>query len=115
MVALIHFFFFFLFEKMSCLLLDDCLNEVFENLEDDKITLHSCLLVSRIWCKISVRILWRDIWNFKYSNRQSEVASAILSTLISCLPNESKELLQKNEIFISILLKPPLFTYAAFC
>src|SRR2546423_7040349 len=103
------------FKKMSSTIPTDCLNDVFENLEDDKITLHSCLLVSRIWCKISVRILWRDIWNFKYSNRQSEVASAILSTLISCLPNESKELLQKNEIFISTLLKPPLFNYAAFC
>ena len=64
-----------------------CLNEVFENLEDDKVTLHSCLLVNRLWCEVSVRILWRKIWNY--------------GTLISCLPNESKELLRKNEIFIS--------------
>src|SRR2546421_4296157 len=100
---------------MSCLLLTECLNEIFENLEDDKITLHSCLLVSRLWCKISVRILWRNIWNVKYSNHRSEATSAILSTLISCLPNESKELLQKNEIFISTPLKTPLFNYTAFC
>src|SRR5437762_332736 len=100
---------------MSCRLPADCLNEIFENLDDDKTTLHSCLLVSRLWCKISVRILWRDIWSIKYDiynsdprpihnfrvlmtpkqtfptlRLKSRVASAIFSTLISCLPNESK-------------------------
>ena len=42
----------------------DCLNEIFEHLENEKVgivTLRSCLLVNRIWCKISVRILWRDV------------------------------------------------------
>src|SRR5437763_463601 len=102
---------------MLCLLPADCLNEVFENLDDDQITLHSCLLVNRLWCRISVRILWRDIWRFKHSfafTYRTEVASAILDTLISCLPNESKEFLNKNEIFISTPSKPPLFNYAAF-
>ena len=86
---------------MSCPIPTDCLNDVFENLEDDKITLHSCLLVNRLWCEVSVRILWRKIWNY--------------GTLISCLPNESKELLRKNGIFISTPSKPLLFNYAAFC
>src|SRR6266536_692587 len=98
----------------------DCLNEIFEYLEEDKITLHSCLLVNRYWCKISVRILWRNIWTFKnssfhYQERPLKVATSILSTLIACLPNESIELLHKNEIFISTpTSKPPLFNYAKF-
>ena len=82
-------------------------------------TLHSCLLVSRLWCKVSVRILWRDIWSFKYSvayQHRLKVASAILSTLVACLPNESKDFLHKNEIFISTpTSNPPIFNYAAFC
>src|SRR5256714_2456599 len=94
----------------------DCLNEIFEILEEDKINLRSCLLVSRLWCKISVRILWKNIWSFKYSvtyNRRLEVSSAILRTLIACLSNESKELLYKNEIFISTPpSNPPIFNYA---
>src|SRR5205814_8470235 len=85
------------------------------------------ILVSRFWCKISVRILWRDIWSNRYrypvtKDHMLKVDSAILSTLISCLPNESKELLLKNEIiYISIptskspLSKSPLFNYASFC
>src|SRR3954452_638040 len=104
---------------MSRLLPADCLNEIFEYLEEDKLTLHSCLLVNRLWCEVSVRILWRNVWNFKYfvsHEYRLEVASSNLNTLIACLPNESKELLNKNEIFISTpTSKPPLFNYAAFC
>src|SRR5688572_18337612 len=104
---------------MSYLLPYDCLNEILENLEGDKITLHSCLLVNRLWCEISVRILWRDIWDFKHFvsyEHQPKVASLILSTLIACLPNESKELLHKNEIFISTpTSKLPIFNYPEFC
>src|SRR6266511_1710794 len=77
----------------------DCLNEIFEYL--DKFSLHSCLLVNRLWCEVSVRILWKSIQNYK--------------TLIACLPNESKEILSKNKIIISTSTsKPPLFNYVAF-
>src|SRR5687767_3010854 len=107
---------------MACLLPADCLNEIFENLEEDKITLYSCLLVNRLWCEVSVRILWRDIWRFKYSvsykhqRQEHRVESAILSTLIGCLPSESKELLHNNGIFITTTTsKPLLFNYASFC
>src|SRR3954451_22304977 len=65
----------------------DCLNEIFEYLEKDKVTLRSYLLVNRLWCEASVRILWRNIRNY--------------STLIACLPNESKEILYKNGIITS--------------
>src|SRR6185295_8651939 len=41
---------------------------------------------------------------------------AILSTLIACLPSESKELLHENGIFITTpSSKPSLFNYASFC
>src|SRR5207248_482830 len=88
---------------MSCLL-PEFLNEIFENLEDDKITLHSCLLVSRFWCKISVRILWRDIWSNRYrypvtKDHMLKVDSAILSTLISCLPTNQKSFYLRMRLF----------------
>jgi hypothetical protein len=80
-------------------------------------TLHSCLLVNRFWCRLTVRILWRNILNFRnYQERPLEVEISILSILIACLPNESKELLRKNNIFISPPTpNPPLFNYAKFC
>ncbi|GBB94080.1 hypothetical protein RclHR1_02290006 [Rhizophagus clarus] len=79
----------------------DCLNEIIEYLENDNVSLYSCLLVNRFWCKVSVRILWRNIQNYK--------------TIISCLPDESKEILDKNKIIISTFnSKPPLFNYVSF-
>ncbi|CAB4412407.1 unnamed protein product [Rhizophagus irregularis] len=78
----------------------DCLNNIFEHLESDKVTLYSCLLVNRLWCKLSVRILWSKIRNY--------------NTLISCLPNESKEILLNNGILITNS-KTPIFNYASFC
>src|SRR5437763_11328179 len=81
----------------------DCLNEIFEYLEEDKISLHSCLLVNHLWCEVSVRILWRSIRNY--------------NTLIACLPNESKEILSTNGIITSAseASNPPTFNYASFC
>src|ERR1051325_3210123 len=86
--------------KMSKLSFD-CLNEIFECLEKDKVTLYSCLLVNRLWCEVSVRILWTSVWNY--------------DTLIACLPDESKEILYKNGIITSTSTsKPPLFNYVEF-
>ncbi|CAB4382303.1 unnamed protein product [Rhizophagus irregularis] len=104
---------------MTCQLSDlptECLQEIIEHLENNISTLHSCLLVNRLWCKISVRMLWKDVWGYNYQQRSLRVTTSILSTLIACLPNESKEKLYKNEIFIlSPNLKSPLFNYAEFC
>jgi hypothetical protein len=81
----------------------DCLIEIFEYLS--KNSLYSCLLVNKLWCNISVRILWRD--SSTYNLRT-------FRTLISCLPDESKEILSKNKIIYSFP-KPPTFNYASFC
>ncbi|CAI2193210.1 9278_t:CDS:2, partial [Funneliformis geosporum] len=71
----------------------DCLIEIFENLNDEE--LRSCLLVNHQWCETSVRILWRKIQS--------------LNTLITCLPNESKVILENNGIIISNSTSRPLF------
>src|SRR5581483_5003493 len=104
---------------MTCQLHIDCFDEILEFSDGDNATLYSCLLVNRSLCKISVKILWRDIWRFQYSKKRSrKKLNSILSTLISCLSKESKEFLHKNGVsIISTLdiLKPPLFNYATFC
>src|SRR6266496_4849428 len=93
---------------MPCQLPADCLNEIFEYLEKDKVALHSCLLVNRLWCEVSVRILWRSVYNY---NKQT------YNTLIkSCLTNESKEILFNNGIIVQTsITKPSMFKYASFC
>ena len=79
----------------------DCISEIFEYLENEKDTLRSCLLVNRLWCKVAVRILWRNVWNY---------CSLNFRTLMACLPNESKEILHRNGITIlTPTSKPPIF------
>ncbi|RIA94574.1 hypothetical protein C1645_817852 [Glomus cerebriforme] len=94
---------------MSHQLSKDLLDKIFEFLDDDKVTLYSCLLVNHLWSKISVRFLWRNIRDFK-----SDTSSQIISILIACLSNHSKDLLRKNGIFISTP-KDLMFDYASFC
>jgi hypothetical protein len=85
----------------------DCLNEIFGYFKEDQATLHSCLLVNRLWCENSVKFLWKDVWDYNISN---------YDTLIACLPIESKEILYNNGIIDSTLdSKPPVFNYASFC
>jgi len=85
---------------MPCQLPADCLNVIFEFLKD-KVDLRSCLLVNRLWCEVSVQILWKSIQNY--------------NTLIACLPNESKEILYENEITITTpTSQSPLFNYVTF-
>jgi hypothetical protein len=105
---------------MPCQLPADCLNKIFEFLEKDKDSLHSCLLVNRLWCEISVRILWRNIWivtDNSFDNiHRLKIESSILNTLIACLPNESKTYLYEKEILNSTqITKISLFDYASFC
>src|SRR5688500_7043366 len=100
----------------------DCLNGIIECLEKDEISLRSCLLVNRLWCKVAVRILWKDIWNTRYSlggklsrPYRAHVPFSILSTLISCLSNESKTLLYENGVSITTPTPNlPLFNYISF-
>ncbi|GBC20821.2 hypothetical protein GLOIN_2v1549563 [Rhizophagus irregularis DAOM 181602=DAOM 197198] len=86
----------------------DCLNEIFKYIDDDDIvTLSSCLLVNQLWCQVSVRILWRNVSNYNTSN---------FNTLIACLPNESKKILNENGINISTPNSKFLtFNYSTFC
>src|SRR6266498_3915570 len=87
---------------MAFQLTADCLNDIIEYLDKDKISLRSCLLVNRLWCRIAVEVLWRNVWNIQYySNpKRRHAPLSILSTLIACLPNESKNLLSINGISI---------------
>jgi hypothetical protein len=128
---------------MSFQLPADCLDEIFEYLylEKDKFTnLYTCLLVNHLWCEVSIRILWRNIWSLKHNFYVLKESTKLISILTACLPDESKDLLRENEIFISAPIsslsndestkdlarlngiyiitptsKQPLFDYISFC
>ena len=114
--------FFFKKKKMDNKLPAECLNNIFEHLEDFTIVFTD----HRLWRGVAIRVLWRNIWDFQYTSfhnlpftflpiHDEQLPSMILKTLISCLPNESKDLLRKNGIFIpASASKPPLFNHISF-
>ncbi|GBC42525.2 hypothetical protein GLOIN_2v1784405 [Rhizophagus irregularis DAOM 181602=DAOM 197198] len=101
---------------MSSQLPTECLNNIFEYLEDDKTTLYSCLLVNRLYCKVAVEILWKDVWNFQNNNYEPKTRLSIFNMLITFLTKESMERLRNSGInFINFTEKHALFNYPSFC
>ncbi|CAG8506990.1 2496_t:CDS:1 [Acaulospora morrowiae] len=111
----------------------DILTEIFENLEDENVTLFSCLLVKRSWCEAIVPILWRNPLKDVYEKNKNELPIMVqcgynqilcikknliylLRTLLLCLSNESKDLLSKSGYELSNdVLRRPRYDYASYC
>ncbi|GBC04073.1 hypothetical protein RclHR1_00550018 [Rhizophagus clarus] len=104
-------------------LTSDCLYEIFQYLEDSTKSLHSCLLVNRIWCETSVPLLWRDPFKpiISYHNKEKYYIG-IFCTLFSCLDEETKQFLSICNINSTdltqkrlLLFNKPLFKYPIYC
>src|SRR5436190_15530869 len=99
---------------------EDCLSLIFEELNCDKNSLYSCLLVNRLWCKTVVPILWRDPWKFLDGpNILKNFArdKSFLNTFLLHLSEESKNYLKVQGVdnFLSIPQhKKPLFNYISY-
>ncbi|CAG8508386.1 27493_t:CDS:2 [Dentiscutata erythropus] len=88
----------------------DCLYDIFNLLKDDIKSLHSCILVNRLWCETAIPYLWSH--PFK---RSTPPAPSLINILVACLSDDEKSVLVQNGIKLSSQLKrPPTFDYAAF-
>src|SRR5579871_1491283 len=92
----------------------ECLRIIFNELTD-AITLYSCLLVNRKWCRFVVPILWRKYSKYSYLC-DKKLQYSFFNTILYFLPASSKQLLFDNDIKLpsKILIKPPLFNYIDF-
>ncbi|RIA92893.1 hypothetical protein C1645_42226 [Glomus cerebriforme] len=81
----------------------DVLFLILEELQTDRKSLYSCLLVNKAWCEIIVPILWKN--PLKYS----------LNLIISHLSNETRGYLKSQGIDLSsIVQRKPSFNYIRF-
>ncbi|RGB38329.1 hypothetical protein C1646_812701 [Rhizophagus diaphanus] len=80
-------------------------------LKDDKKSLHSCLLVSRDWCRGTVNILWEQPFHFLYTcnnNKKNIITSSTSSsnlyyTNYKCQCSEKKRQFQATNLLITYL------------
>ena len=89
----------------------DVLYLILEELQDDKKTLYSCLLVNKTWCKTAVPILWRNPWKRLkerrlFKERTSDKVGVLLNVIISYLSDESKNKLRKHNLLTNSYPKP---------
>src|ERR1051325_10097168 len=88
----------------------DIIYLILQELQDDKITLHSCLSVNKIWCETIIPILWKDPWKDLKGKEK-----LLVSVIISHLPNKSRDNLSKHMDFSLNSYPRPLFDYISFC
>src|SRR5947207_10467223 len=88
----------------------DVLYLIFKELQNDKKTLLSCLIVNKTWCETTIPILWRDPWKYL------EGKKLLLNVIISHLSDESRDNLKSQGIdFLTNPYQRPLFNYISFC
>ncbi|CAB4382497.1 unnamed protein product [Rhizophagus irregularis] len=98
----------------------DCLEIILNELRFDSSTLHSCILVNRLWCRITIPILWKKFFYFYYCNKtEPNSRNKFYDIIIYLLPKSSKQLLFDKNILKSPYNHhnnnddslPPLFNY----
>src|SRR6266498_1590647 len=95
---------------MSSLLPTESLEEILYHFKNDKKNLHSCILVNRFWFSTASSILYQRPFKFL-----SNPSPKLIRTFISCLSQNSKELLIKACVNPEILdLPPSLLHYPSF-
>ncbi|CAI2170132.1 19648_t:CDS:2 [Funneliformis geosporum] len=76
----------------------NCLEEIFESMDNDRNSLFSCALVNRRWCRASMPILWRRPFEHGYPKK---FGRKLIKIYVEFLTREEKELLKTQEIRIS--------------
>ncbi|GBC03625.1 hypothetical protein RclHR1_05220002 [Rhizophagus clarus] len=82
-------------------------NEIIQYFKDDISTLYSCILVSRIWCRLSVPLLWEE--PFLNSTQNYHFIKILLHNLNENDKAQLNEKYQFNDIFSNTLFNYPAF------
>ncbi|RIA82210.1 hypothetical protein C1645_835711 [Glomus cerebriforme] len=93
----------------------DILYLIFQEINEDKNSLFSCLLVNKFWCKLIVPILWRDPLKYINSKRKDKL-NIIYNIITLHLSEESRNFLKSKNINIIPMEQQKLsFNYVSFC
>jgi hypothetical protein len=84
---------------------------ILNELQLDKNSLYSCLLINKFWCETTIPILWKNPW--KDLPREKEKSQS--KVIVSHLSNEVREnLKRKHDIILPEAMKLS-FNYISFC
>ncbi|CAG8764924.1 30241_t:CDS:2 [Gigaspora margarita] len=95
----------------------DCYAVIMDYLQDDKATLHSCVLVNRMWCRLAVPLLWSRPFNLVSQNKLNTIernASLIISTYVSCFSDLERQRFIDEGFDLPLNYNKPFFDYTRY-
>ncbi|CAG8609509.1 2974_t:CDS:2 [Funneliformis mosseae] len=85
----------------------ECFEQVLIHFKNDPATLFQCLFVNRLWCRLSIPLLWSH--PFEYHGF-GELAANIVQIYIACLPEDERQILIDEGLELPESISP-LFDY----
>ncbi|RGB41751.1 hypothetical protein C1646_662846 [Rhizophagus diaphanus] len=82
--------------------------EIIKYFQNDISTLHSCILVNRLWCRLAIPLLWEDPFSFRTRNYN------VIEIYLDNLNDDFKTKLDKYKINDNSLPSNTLFNYPKF-
>ncbi|GET66560.1 hypothetical protein GLOIN_2v1764356 [Rhizophagus irregularis DAOM 181602=DAOM 197198] len=89
--------------------LSELLNEVIQYFHYDYKTLHSCILVNRLWCRLAIPLLWQDPFSIK-----SPKNYRFIEIYLCNLSDDDKKRLNEYVIHSGLFPSNTLFNYPKF-
>ncbi|EXX78139.1 hypothetical protein GLOIN_2v1772546 [Rhizophagus irregularis DAOM 181602=DAOM 197198] len=89
--------------------LPELLNEVIQYFHYDYKTLHSCILVNRLWCRLAIPLLWEDPFSIKFPKNHR-----FIEIYLHNLSDDDKTKLNEYIIHNDIFPSNTLFNYPKF-
>jgi hypothetical protein len=86
----------------------ELINVIIENFYNDFKTLHSCLLVNRLWCRLAIPLLWNDPFSIITENYN------FIEIYLLHLKNDAKKELNKYITCNNLYSLNTLFNYPSF-
>jgi hypothetical protein len=89
--------------------LPEIMSEIIQYFQNDFSTLHSCILVNRLWCRLAIPLLWEDPFSLRYPKNYRYI-EVFLHNLNDDDKTQLNELGISNDLFSSNIL----FNYSSF-
>jgi hypothetical protein len=89
--------------------LPEITSDIIQYFQNDFSTLHSCILVNRLWCRLAIPLLWEDPFSLRYPKNYRYI-----EVYLHNLNDDDKTLLNEHGISNDLFYSNILFDYPSF-
>ncbi|GBC02667.1 hypothetical protein RclHR1_04740010 [Rhizophagus clarus] len=89
--------------------LPELINEIIQYFHNDSKTLHSCILVNRLWCRFAIPLLWEDPFSIKFLKNYH-----FIEIYLHNINEDDRTKLKEYGIYNELFPSNTLFNYPSF-